>query len=266
MRTIESMKRTTMIVRLFGVGFIAFILLLVFRPSKAYAGSFVFDPTTIIATASSSFPVTISVSTGTDSVTSVDAVISYSTAGFTVGTVTPGTFFSTVTSDTQTAGKLKIVGNVGTGGTAVTGTGQLATINFTPTTAGSYQFTFDCTTGSTTDSNIVKNDVNATDVVVCSQNNSISLTVSGVSITPTGGITPSVQPSPTAIPNPTVTPTVIVPLGGNLYPVATPTFAAGNGYIQVPKQQLPVTGNTSTVFAIGGLGIACIVVGKLIFR
>lgn len=206
-----------------------FILFIMVTPKfeGVMAGSFSFDPTTVTATTSAAFTVTVSVATGTDSVTSADAVISYSTTGFSVGTVTPGTFFGSVTSNTQTSGKLRLSGTVGTGGTAVTGSGTLATVSFTPQTAGSYQLTFDCTDGSTTDSNIVKNDANATDVIVCTQNNTVSITISGASVTPTVGVTPT----PTIAPTPTVivsspTPTAMPIAGANQASV----YCSSQGY------------------------------------
>ncbi|HLD26847.1 MAG TPA: hypothetical protein VJB63_02745, partial [Patescibacteria group bacterium] len=67
--------------------------------------------------------------------------------------------------------------------------------------------------GSTTDSNVVKNDLNATDIILCASNGSLKVTVGSASTTTTTATVPTATPVAVATnaPIPTAVQTAAVP-------------------------------------------------------
>ena len=107
--------------------------------------------------------------------------------------VTSGTQFPTVTNDIATSGKVYIAGMVNDPSASISASGTLATITFQALKDGTGTLAYDCNL-----SKIIKNDVNATNVIVCGSNLTSAVTVgaggSGTTTpTPTG--TGSVEPT-----------------------------------------------------------------------
>lgn len=138
------------------------------------AASLKFDKTTISVTNGNTFDVALTIDPGSDALSSTDAYVAYDASLLTVNTVTAGALFPTVSHDESTSGKIYVAGMVDDPTTSISTAGTLATITFQAKSNGSTSLSFDCAT-----SKIIKNDINASDVMVCSQNNSSSVTISG---------------------------------------------------------------------------------------
>jgi hypothetical protein len=75
--------------------------------------------------------------------------------------------------------KLYISGVVDSAGSVKNGSGTLATVSFKGLKAGTTTVSFLCEDGRTDDSNVTKNDIDATDLLVCSSLVDGSYTLSG---------------------------------------------------------------------------------------
>jgi len=170
--------------------FILGFLLIVPLFNLSLAATFQFDPTTINTQAEQTFEVKVNVDTGSDEITSVDVYIIYDNNVVEAQSVNDGTFFNTVSKEISQPGKAYIAGMVDDPASSKTGSGTIATLVFKAKTNGSTTLTFDCTAGLTTDSNITKNDLNATDVIQCDGNGQSVITVGSGSSTS--------QPTPTS--------------------------------------------------------------------
>ena len=150
------------------------ILFIVFPAvfGSANAASLKFDKTTVSTTNGGTFEIAVTVDPGSDTLSSVDAYVAYDASYLKVNTVTAGTLFPTVSNDISTSGKVYIAGMVNDPTTSISTSGTVATITFQALKDGSTTLTFDCNT-----SKIIKNDINASDVMTCSQNNSSAVTV-----------------------------------------------------------------------------------------
>lgn len=139
------------------------------------------------------FNVTVSVDTGGQQASGVDAVVQYDSSLLEVVSVSEGTFFPTITTITTTLGKVEIYGVADTG-SPKTGTGTLATITFKGKAPGTAAVSFVCQSNSTSDSNI--NSTSDTDVIVCTSNVSASYVITGQSTTTTPAATASAESLP----------------------------------------------------------------------
>lgn len=169
------------------------IFLFIILPSfgKIFAATLQFDPATVTTTSGQTFDLNINVNVGSDQVTSVDAFILYNSSLFEVSSISDGTFFPTVSKDSSQAGKVYVAAMVSDPATSKTGSGTIATVKFKAKADGTADIIFDCTQGSTTDSNVTKNDLNATDLIQCASNGKAAVTVG------TGGVAPTNVPAST---------------------------------------------------------------------
>ncbi len=159
------------------------------RLHSVWAASFGFDQTTVTVQSGGTFSLKVTVDAGTDELSSVDAYISYDSSLLTADSVADGTFFPTVTNDTTTAGKIYIAGMVDDPATSKTGTGTLATITFKGKADGTATISYDCSS-----SKIIKNDINATNVLKCTKNGKATITIGAGSTASTPYPTPSSLP------------------------------------------------------------------------
>lgn len=143
---------------------------LLFNP--AWAGFFKFDKTTVSVSNGGTFQIAVTVDPGSDALNSVDAYVTFDALVLKATAVTAGSLFPTVSHDESTTGKVYIAGMVNDPASSISTTGTLATITFQGLKDGSATLAFDCNT-----SKIIKNDINASNVLVCSQNNSAVVTV-----------------------------------------------------------------------------------------
>ena len=155
---------------------------------SVWAANLKFDKTTVSVANGATFQIAVTVDPAPDSVISTDVYISYDSTALKVNSVSAGTLFPTVTNDTSTSGKVYIAGLVNDAANSITTAGTLATITFQALKEASVTLSFDCSTSA-----VIKNDINATNVLNCSQNGTSAVTIGA------GGSSGS---SPTATPTP----------------------------------------------------------------
>ena len=175
------------------------------------AGTMSLDPASASTPVGQTITVKVLINTGTDSATSADVVLKFNSQILSVSSITNGIngengffpdFFQNVSGDEIYIGSAVINPT-----DSRTGSGTLATIVFSGKSQGISDLTFDCTSGKTSDTNISKNDKNATDIVDCAALVKGQYSV-GSGIAPTAAATPTRSPAaPTAIPGTTNTPT-----------------------------------------------------------
>jgi hypothetical protein len=147
----------------------------------------------------STFQLTITENAGTDQTNSSQVYIIYDPTLLEAEIVTAGTYFPTV-SNNITLGKVFIVGYVDGTTLYKTGSGTLATITFKGLKDGTGTITVDCRPGVSDSSQIIKyNDANATNLITCSDNNSVAVTVgTGASLDSSAAGTSEESALPTA--------------------------------------------------------------------
>lgn len=179
------------------VAFFLLSFLLLINPSASLAQTssphLSLTPTVKEVNTGINFNVTVSVDTGGQQVSGVDAVVQYDSSLLEVVSVSEGTFFPTITTITTTLGKVEIYGVADTG-SPKTGTGTLATITFKGKAPGTAAVSFVCQSGSTSDSNV--NSTSDTDVIVCTSNVNASYVITGQSTTTTPAATASAESLP----------------------------------------------------------------------
>ena len=153
------------------------------------AATLKFDKTAVTVNANETFQIAVIVDSGTEQISSTDAYVLYDATLLEAQSVAAGSFFPTVTNNI-TSGKVYIAAFVDDPATYKTDSGTIATITFKTLKNGSGNLTFDCPNGS----KIVKNDLNATNIIECSQNGTSSVSVGGAGTGATTYPTPSVLP------------------------------------------------------------------------
>lgn len=202
----------------------------------SYAATLRFEPSTVTTTVDKTFEVKISVNSGGEEINAVDAFVVYDANMLEAQSVSDGTFFPTVLHGIKKAGRAYIAGMVDNPGTFKVGAGTVASIFFKAKKDGSSTVIFECIQGSTTDSNVVKNDLNATDIILCASNGSLGVTVG--SSTTTANIVPTATPIPVA---------TSVPIATTV-PVVTP-------------RALPKSGVFENVIHFAAPGIVLVIIG-----
>jgi len=160
-----------------------FIVLPVFLDGTQ-AASLKFDKTTATAANGATFQIAVTVDPGSDSLNSTDVYVSFDSTLLKATSVAAGSLFPTVSNDISTTGKVYIAGMVDDPASSISATGILATITFQGLKEGTGTLSFDCDT-----SKIIKDDINATNVITCSQNGSSSITIGSG-----GGVAPTTPP------------------------------------------------------------------------
>jgi len=163
--------------------FLSLVIFLVVAPFvfSAQAASLKFDKTTATAANGATFQISVTVEPGSDALNSTDVYVTYDATLLKATLVSAGSLFPTVSNDISTSGKVYIAGMVNDPASSISTTGTLATITFQGLKEGSGTLSFDCNT-----SKIIKNDINASNVMTCSQNGTAAITVgSGSGTAPT---------------------------------------------------------------------------------
>lgn len=197
-----------------------------------YAAFLKFDQSSFTVSEGDTFDVQIIVNPGSDQITSVDAYITYDEAVLSADSVTDGTYFPTVLNDLS-EGKAYVAGFVNSPSDFKTGTGTVATVTFSAQKVGTTDLVFDCDGQATVTSKVIKNDINSTNIITCSQNGTATVTVKVAGSTTTTNTTTTSDPTSTP----------------------TPT-----------KQQatsLPASGSTETMMMVGLIGVALVAVGSI---
>lgn len=163
------------------------ILVLIFTKSTD-AAYLKFDKTTIPTSAGQTFTVDVMVDAGSDQIVGVESYITYDSTLLEAQNVTEGTYFPTILKEIS-AGRVTVRGFINDPATSKTGTGTLGTITFKALKDGSGNLGYYCVQGGSDSSKILKNDINSTDVIQCSQNATAAVTV-GAGSAPATSITP----------------------------------------------------------------------------
>lgn len=179
---------------------------------SARAAYFSVSPASSTVSSGQTFTVDLNLNTESVSASGCDVVMTFNSSIIKVQNVSFGSspiFSSTNTSTPDNVGgKLTINSSVISSAFAFSGSGKLATITFSAEGAGTSLFSFSCTAGSRTDTNVWN--TQAQDVANCGLNVGGSYTVTSSSSSPTA------TPQPTTVPTSSVPqPTPVVPVAGN---------------------------------------------------
>lgn len=136
------------------------------------AATLKFDKTTATAANGATFQISVIVDPGSDALNSTDVYVIFDPTLLKATAVAAGSLFPTVSNDVSTSGKVYIAGLVNDPASSISTSGTLATITFQGLKEGTGTLSFDCNT-----SKIIKNDINASNVMTCSQNGSSTVTV-----------------------------------------------------------------------------------------
>lgn len=219
--------------RLFFLFFISYLLFLI-SAHAAHAASLEFDEASYNVDAGDTLQVQVVVNPGSEQITSIDAYVKYDSGVVNAQAVTAGSYFPTVLND-LTTGRVYVAGVVDNPSDFKTGTGIVATITFKAVADGTTTLTYNCQTGSSDTSKVIKNDINSTNIITCAENGSATVTVgTGVS---TSGSSAVASSSP------------------------TPTTAAG-GTSNV--SQLPQSGIVDNMVGVGLLGVLLFSIGGIL--
>ncbi len=154
------------------------------------AATLKFDPTSSSTTVGGSVTPKINVSSGDVQIAGTDIYVIYDPAFLEPQTVTPGTHFPIVTNNFS-GGKVYVSAVVDNSSQYKVGEGTVATVTFKALKEGSTTLTYYCDTSKSDTSKIVKNDINATNVIECNANGTHAITISQT------GSTVSATPTPT---------------------------------------------------------------------
>jgi hypothetical protein len=198
---------------------LALFLFLFLGPSLAWAQTsnphLSLSPTVKEVAPQVSFNTTVSIDTGGELTSGVDAIIEYNSSILEVVSVSEGTFYPTITTLNNTVGKVEIYG-IADSASPKSGTGTLATITFRGKATGTATVNFLCQTGGTSDSNI--NSTDNEDIIVCADNINASYIIE------------SSQEEATTTATPTATTSQELPQTGFLEPTA---LIIGGGIILI---------------------------------
>lgn len=207
-----------------------------FGAKGVYAGTLKFDTTTVSTTVNNTFDIQVIVDAASDQINSIDAYITYDSSVLQAQSVVAGTFFPSIAQN-LTTGKVYVAGYVNDPATSKSGTGTVATITFKALTNGTSTLAYFCDTSVNESSKIIKNDINATNVIVCGSNGSSTVTV--------GTATTTTTPTPTGNASTTTTTTT---------PTSTSTSSATT---------LPKSGTFENILAISVPGVILLAIGIL---
>jgi len=182
---------------------IAFFL---YGASSVQAALLKFDQTTLSTSVGQTFSLQTIVDAQSDQITSTDIWITYDPTLLEAQVASAGAFFPAVTSNI-TSGKVYVAGLITDPGSYKTSSGTVATVTFKALKNGTATVAYDCRTDVSNSSKVIKNAVDPTNVIVCSQNGTSVVTIgTGGTITPsvtpiiTSSIATTSQIQPTALP------------------------------------------------------------------
>ncbi len=161
------------------------------------AASLKFNNSSATVSNGGTFQIEVIVDPGSDSVNSADIYVSYDGTLLKATGVSAGSLFPTVTNDVATSGTVYIAGMVNDPANSISSSGTVAIITFEALKEGTGTLSFDCNS-----SKVVKNDLNATNVLTCTSNGTSAVTVgAGGSSDPTATpVTDGTGETPTELP------------------------------------------------------------------
>jgi len=190
-----------MIKKLWFSTLIAFFLISIFLQTRinvfsAGAATLTFDPATKDANVNDSIDINTIVNAGAENILSVDGYIKYDETMLEFQKFTDGDFFPIVTTEEISDGNLYIGAYVDDPATTKTGTGTYATITFKALKEGTTTVEYFCDDTVNESSEVIKDDIDATNIINCSANGTSVITIasSGTSVDPTSTPTPTSTP------------------------------------------------------------------------
>lgn len=179
---------------------ITIITIIIIKPKAAFAQTLSLDPSQKGAIVGASFTVNININTGGQQTSGADALITFDPAILNVVSVSNGGFYTNFASNpiSGSANKYLISGFETDPTSLKSGTGILATVTFSGKANGTSPVSFDCTTGSKADSNILQSGT-SNDIINCSALAAGSYTIGPAGATPITQNTSS-NPTPSALP------------------------------------------------------------------
>jgi len=178
-------------------------------PTKADAvAKYWMEPATGSHGVGSSWTVTVKIDTQTQNVLSGDVEISFDSTLVEIS-AKAGSYFANYNDPSidTAAGTIRLTGDQGSSTNTKSGSGTMATMVVKALTAGTATLSFACTSGQTTDSNIL--DAQANDVIDCAGTNVGKGTYT---LTSTTTVTPTATPTGTL----TITPSPSLPVTGSI--------------------------------------------------
>lgn len=189
--------------------------------SRVEAGYFKLEPATSSVAVNQTFELSVIVDAGSERVNGADIYITYNAGLVEAQSVSDGDFFPRVSNKDITSGRVYIAAMVLDPASPKTGSGTVARVTFKGLRDASGTISFDCGP-----SRLVKDDINATNILQCSQNQVNSFTIGSGQIT-----------------NPTSTPTT---------PLSTPTIA---------PTALPRSGSFEEMITWSRIGVLLVFIG-----
>ncbi len=153
--------------------------------AAATAPALLFDPATSSVALGQNFTVTVKVDTYGNATTGTDAYIQYDQTAVQFVSLANGDFYPSISHADQ-QGVLSLRGMVTEPASSKTGTGLLGAVTFKALKEVVTRLVFICDPSKATSSKIIKNDINATNIISCGSNNQITVTVGSATATPTG--------------------------------------------------------------------------------
>lgn len=140
--------------------------------NSAFAAYLKFDNTAVTVANGGSFQISVMIEPGSDALNGTDIYVTYDSTLLKVTTVSDGSLFPYFFNDITTVGKIYIAGTTTDPASSISTSGTVAMITFQALKEGSSTLSFDCNS-----SKIIKDDVNATNVIACSQNTGATVTI-----------------------------------------------------------------------------------------
>ncbi|MBI4067126.1 hypothetical protein HY407_01985 [Candidatus Gottesmanbacteria bacterium] len=194
--------------------FLIFLLLHNLVKEKAYAQTLSFEPTSLGVVVGQKLTVTININTVNQQTSGADAMIVYDPNILSIDSVpTNGGFYTSFAANPITGtNKYLISGFENPGSTELkSGTGVLATIEFSAKANGTSTVSLECVAGSKADSNIIKGS-DSSDIIDCDSLITASYTVGPADATP---ITTGTS-DPTGLPRSGSTEVTVIAVGAGI--------------------------------------------------
>lgn len=141
----------------------------------AHAATLNFNPSSISTQQNATFTVDVIVDAGTEQITGTDVYVIYDPQYLELQTVTAGSFFPK-SDNMPSSGKLYVWGVIENQGEYKSGQGTLATLTFKTLKGGDTSVRYECNLSNTETSKILKNDINATNIINCGGNGTLLIT------------------------------------------------------------------------------------------
>jgi len=164
--------------------------------------AFVFEPSSTAVKKDQTFDININIDPVGEQVAGADIYLDYNAELLTLESVTAGTYFPLV-ANVPASGRLYISATVANQGDSKTGTGTIATVVFKASEVGTANISIDCDPQKTDSSRMVKDDINATNILNCSLLKPHVVTISAANEstpTPTTDDVPSPTPTTGSFP------------------------------------------------------------------